>query len=308
MPGNARVHMTQTPYGLTEALLTWHVSAARDLPWRHTRNPWKILVSEVMSQQTQIDRVVAKWHEFIELWPTPEACADASLGDVLRVWQGLGYPRRAKHLHGAAIAIVELRYFPETLDGLLALPGVGPYTARAVLAFAFEQDVAVVDTNVGRVLARRAGQKLSTKAVQAAADLEVPAGKGWAWNQAILDLGASVCTARNPKCTDCPVSNWCNWKGLSEDPAVGSAGVSGKQARFEGSDRQARGRLMKVASQRPFLIDEVEAIIGFVAVLQKEIPHVEFTQDVQRGRAIAAALCAEGLLMQKGDLLMLPDG
>jgi len=142
----------------------------RDLPWRRTRDPWAILVSEVMLQQTQALRVIPKWEAFIAAYPAPAACAEASLGDVLRLWQGLGYPRRARNLHAAARQISEVGEFPATLDALLRLPGVGNYTARAVLAFAYEADVAVVDTNIGRVLARVAGHSLSPREVQAVAD------------------------------------------------------------------------------------------------------------------------------------------
>ena len=135
----------------------------RDLPWRRVRDPWAILVAEVMLQQTQAPRVVPKWEAFLESFPTPPACADAPLGDVLRLWHGLGYPRRARNLHLAAQEIVDRHggVVPDALDELLALPGVGAYTARAVLAFAYEQDVAVADTNIGRVLARTGGARLT---------------------------------------------------------------------------------------------------------------------------------------------------
>ncbi len=138
------------------AVLAWGAADLRDLPWRRERDPWRILVAEVMLQQTQADRVVPKWIEFLESFPTAAACARATLADVLRLWQGLGYPRRARNLRDAALLVVERHdgRLPDDLDALLALPGVGPYTARAVLAFAFEHDVAVVDTNIARVLAR----------------------------------------------------------------------------------------------------------------------------------------------------------
>ena len=122
--------------GFTGAVLAWGVPRLRDLPWRRTRDPWAVLVSEVMLQQTQVARVVPKWEGFLARFPDPAACAAAPLGDVLRAWQGLGYPRRARNLHAAARAVTELGGFPRDLDGLLALPGVGPYTARAVMAFA----------------------------------------------------------------------------------------------------------------------------------------------------------------------------
>ena len=184
----------------------------RDLPWRRERDPWTILVAEVMLQQTQAHRVIPKWEAFTTAYPTPASCAAASLGDVLRLWQGLGYPRRARNLQLAAGAIVDLHdgVVPDDLDALIALPGIGPYTARAVLAFAFERDVAVVDTNIARVLARTAGTRLTAKEAQASADELVPRNEGWAWNQILMDLGAVVCRP-TPDCAACPLEPDCRW-------------------------------------------------------------------------------------------------
>ena len=184
------------------------VPRLRDLPWRETRDPWAILVAEVMLQQTQADRVVPKWRAFVDAYPNPASCADATLGDVLRLWQGLGYPRRARNLHDAARAIVERHggAVPDGLAELRALPGVGPYTARAVRVFAFEHDEAVVETNIARLLARLAGARLTAKRIQAMADAIVPAGDGWAWNQVLMDLGAAVCRPV-PRCAECPVAS-----------------------------------------------------------------------------------------------------
>ena len=236
-------------------VLAWALPRLRDLPWRRTRDPWRILVSEVMLQQTQVRRVVPAWEAFCSEYPDPAACAAASLGDVLRRWQGLGYPRRARNLHATASVVVERHdgALPDDLDALLALPGVGPYTARAVLAFAFERDVAVVDTNIARVLARVAGRRLTPREVQALADDLVPADHGWVWNQAIMDLGATVCRP-TPRCDECPVAARCAWAraGRPEpDPALGSAGVSGRQAPFDGSARQARGAVLRALGTGP---------------------------------------------------------
>lgn len=236
----------------TGAVLDWGVPRLRDLPWRRTRDPWAVLVSEVMLQQTQVARVIPRWEAFLRRFPTATGCAAVPLGDVLREWQGLGYPRRARSLHAAAQRVTELGAFPRDLPGLLALPGVGPYTARALLAFAFELDAAVVDTNVARVYARMAGERLTPKRVQSMADAAAPADAAWAWNQCVIDLGAVVCRAATPVCVECPVQAMCAWVGGDgPDPAIGSSGVSGKQGRFEGSDRQARGRLMKALSAGP---------------------------------------------------------
>jgi A/G-specific adenine glycosylase len=254
-----------TPSPEQARLLGWAARQRRDLPWRRTRDPWSVLVSEVMLQQTQVDRVVPRWERFLQRWPTTSACAAAPLGDVLVEWQGLGYPRRARALHTAArqIEVVHEGRFPDHLEDLLALPGIGPYTARAVLAFAFERDVAVVDTNVGRVLARRHGVVLGARRAQEAADRWVPAGEGWAWNQGLLDVGALHCRPRVPRCEGCPVSETCTWflAGRPEpDPAKGSAAVSRRQARFEGSARQARGRLMAALGAGPVALDDVATV------------------------------------------------
>jgi A/G-specific adenine glycosylase len=216
------------------------------LPWRDTRDPWHVLVSEVMLQQTGVSRAMPKWSVFISEFPTALDCSQAPLGDVLRLWQGLGYPRRAKNLQAAAKVVVDQHggVVPNTLEDLLALPGVGPYTARAVLAFAFEVDAAVVDTNIARVLARFHGRTLKARDAQKLADDWVPQGEAWLWNQALMDLGATICRPQ-PMCDECPLSEKCSWRGNGADPSVGSAGVSVAQAKFAGSDRQARGRLMK---------------------------------------------------------------
>ena len=240
-----------SPDGPGYGLLGWWESERRDLPWRRTRDPWAVLVSELMLQQTQVARVVSRWPRFLERFPTPGVCAAAGAGAVVEEWAGLGYNRRAVSLHRCATVVVEAHEgnLPEDLDALLALPGIGPYTARAVLAFAFEHDVAVVDTNVGRILARTTGATLTGREAQAVADRLVPVGEGWAWNQAMLDLGATVCGKRLPACERCPVGATCAWyrRGrVPPDPAVGSHAVSRGQSRFEGSFRQGRARLLDV--------------------------------------------------------------
>ena len=276
---------------MTAAVLAWGVPRLRDLPWRRTRDPWAVLVSEVMLQQTQVPRVVPRWFDFLDAYPTPAACAAAPLGDVLRRWQGLGYPRRARNLHATAQRVTGLGAFPTTLDGLLALPGVGPYTARAVMAFAFEADVAVVDTNIARVLARLHGRRLTPRQVQAAADELVPAGDGWVWNQALMDLGAVLCRPV-PNCDECPLRAKCAYAGVGEDPAEGSAHVSVRQARYEGSDRQARGRLLAALGGAPVPMSSVA-----------EVMH----RTLAAAQVLVDALVAEGLVTRTGDTLHLPD-
>lgn len=235
--------MSDTSGDDREAVLAEGAVRFRDLPWRRTRDPWAVLVSEVMLHQTQVARVVPRWERFLLRWPTPAACAEASLGEVLSEWQGLGYPRRGRDLRRAAAVCVD-RYggaVPAELHDLLELPGVGPYTARAVLVFAHERELGVVDTNIARVLARRANRSLRPGEAQAAADSWVPAGRSWEWNQILMDLGATRCRPR-PDCEGCPVS--CAWRDAGHplpDPAVGTAGASRRQAPYDGSDRQLRG-------------------------------------------------------------------
>ena len=269
-------------------MLGWGLPRLRDLPWRRTRDPWAILVSEVMLQQTQVPRVIPKWLAFLDAYPTPAECAAAPLGDVLRLWQGLGYPRRARNLHLAAIEVVRLGEFPTTLDGLLSLPGIGAYTARAVLAFAFETDAAVVDTNIARVFARVGGVALTAKQVQTAADEALPRGMSWEWNQCLMELGAVLCRP-TPHCDECPLMTTCVWRGVGPDPAIGSAGVSRAQSRFEGSERQARGRLLKALAAGP-----IPTTAAGAAMMHPS------------SERLIAALCAEGLVSDDGQTLRLP--
>lgn len=268
-----------------DALLAWGMPQLRDLPWRATRDPWAILVAEVMLQQTRAARVAPRWESFLDRFPTPAACASAALGDVLQGWHGLGYPRRGRNLHVAAGQIVERHAgrVPDELASLLALPGVGPYTAGAVLVFAHGRDVGVVETNIARVLARTGGQRLTPLAAQRLADSLVPQGEGWAWNQVLMDLGATRCRPV-PLCAGCPVAVDCAWHASGHpvpDPAVGSAGVSTTQAPFEGSDRQARGAVLR-------------------ALLAGGRPVGDFRPSIVDG------LVADGLVERAGDHLRLP--
>ncbi len=231
-------------------MLEWGTARRRDLPWRHTRDPWAILVSEVMLQQTQVDRVVPHYERFLAAYPTPADCARARPADVVRLWSGLGYNRRALHLHRAATTVVTRHggALPEQDAALRALPGVGPYTARAVRSFAFGKDVAAVDTNGVRVLARAvAGAPLSLREATALGDRLVPAGASWEFNQTMFDLGATVCTARHPDCAGCPLSRLCAWRRagrVTDDPWRGSP-TARPQPAFAGSDREGRGRLLE---------------------------------------------------------------
>jgi A/G-specific adenine glycosylase len=222
------------------AILAWYAAVRRDLPWRRTCDPYRILVSEVMLQQTQVARVVPYYEAFLERFPDESGLADAPAADVLRAWSGLGYNRRALALQAAARVVVRDGW-PADAAGLLALPGVGPYTAAAVASFAFGEQVAAVDTNVRRVIERldrraRRPRELAERAAEL-----VPAGRAPDWNQALMELGATVCSARAPACEACPAAA-CRSRGR---PLVSStARRDGERVRFEATDRWVRGRIV----------------------------------------------------------------
>jgi A/G-specific adenine glycosylase len=213
-----------------ELLLAWFAAKGRDLPWRKTTDPYAILVSEVMLQQTQVERVVPRYLRWLERWPTVDALAAAATADVLREWQGLGYNRRALNLWRAATVIAE-NGWPSDLTGL---PGVGEYTAAAIRNFAFGEDVLPLDTNVGRVQ-ERSGHAFAPRSAQA-----------------LMDLGATVCLARVPRCNACPLAEGCPSRGRRYAPLR-------KQSRFEGSFRQRRARALRsiLAGEQP---DDDEAV------------------------------------------------
>jgi A/G-specific adenine glycosylase len=232
-----------------ELLLAWYSQNGRKLPWRETQDPYAILVSEVMSQQTQVERVIPRWHRWLERWPTVEALAAASAADVIVEWQGLGYNRRALNLHRAA-QHVAAHGWP---DDLTELPGVGRYTADAVACFAFGRDVLPVDVNVRRIQERTGAAFTSAAA------------------QALMDLGATVCLARIPRCGACPLADACPSRGRRYEPLR-------KQGPFEGSFRQRRAAALRAvaAGEQP---SDAEAV---------------------------AALARDGLVHVEGDLVSLP--
>lgn len=274
-------------------LMAWGHTNLRDLPWRRSRDPWLVLVSETMLQQTQVARIIDRLPRFLGRFPTPSACAAAPAGHVVKEWAGLGYNRRPLNLHRAATVMVADHQgeVPVELEALLALPGVGPYTARAVRAFAFEQPAAVVDTNIGRVLARLDGATLSPRKAQERAD-ELAVGQPvWLWNQSLMELGALVCTKRTPACKTCPLATRCRWRGSGPDPATGSAAVSVPQARFEGSDRQLRGRLVAALRAAPVAMAEVALVLD---------------APTDRADRIVAGLVRDGLAVEDGRDLRLP--
>lgn len=275
------------PEEISAALLAWAEAHGRDLPWRATRDPWAVLVAEMMLQQTQVTRVIGRYEAFLARFPDPASAAAAPLGDLLTLWSGLGYNRRARYLHEVARVVVADHggRLPRDLDALTALPGIGPYTARAVLAFAFEEPVGVVDTNAARVLARAvAGRPLGRSEAQRLADAAVPEGGSWAYNQALLDLGATVCVAGRPACSRCPLEPACAW-ALAGRPAPDPAARAYRQPAFEGSDRQGRGRVMAALVSGPIPVGQIPLVAGW-------------PEDPSRVARVVDGLVADGLAVR----------
>lgn len=234
---------------IRSALLTWYEHNKRPIPWRQTTDPYPILVAEVMSQQTQLSRVITPYKRFIEKWPTVEDLAKASLADVISFWSdhSLGYNSRARYLHESANLVVDefQGSFPRTPDELKTLPGVGPYTANAVASFAFNNGNGVVDTNVKRILYRAFGVPDDQNAFRAAANEFLPEGNSRLWNNAVMELGGTVCQ-KTPACDEgkCPFREWC----LAYSSGDFKAPDVPQQSRFSGSRRQYRGRVISELS------------------------------------------------------------
>jgi A/G-specific adenine glycosylase len=272
-------------------LLDWYDREHRDLPWRRADvTPWQILVSEFMLQQTPVARVEPVWLNWVARWPTPSATAAAGAADVLRAWGKLGYPRRAKRLHECAVAIATEHddVVPADVDTLLTLPGIGAYTARAIACFAYRQAVPVVDTNVRRVVARavhgRADAPASPRDLADVAAL-LPEGEAAPrFSAALMELGATVCTARTPRCGICPLSS-CAWRSLGYPPA---GSPSRPVQRYAGTDRQVRGRLLDVLRGSHFPVTRAELDVAWL------------TDTAQRDRALDSLL-VDGLVEQTAD-------
>lgn len=289
---------------LHEPLLRWYDDHARDLPWRAPgTTPWAVLLSEVMSQQTPVARVEPAWRAWLARWPDPAALAAASTADVLRAWDRLGYPRRALRLHECARVLVERHggQVPDDEAALLALPGVGTYTAAAVLAFAFGKRAVVLDTNVRRVLARAVGgaalpppSQTRAEEQRAAAALPADPATSARWNVAVMELGALVCTARAPRCDACPVRDRCAWLAAGR-PADTHAGRRRTQA-WHGTDRQARGRVLALLRSLPAPATHGQVLAA--ATLPDAPPE-------QPGRVVASLL-ADGLVAEVGAGYALP--
>ncbi len=284
--------MSDNPY--STAVLAWYETNARDLPWRRPdASPWSILVSEIMLQQTPVVRVLPAWEAWMERWPTPAHLAKEPSGEAVRMWNRLGYPRRALRLHACAVAITEEHNgeVPDDHATLLALPGIGAYTAAAVASFAYGQRHAILDTNVRRVLARAETgveypPKTQTKAEVALAESLLPPLPSVAarWGVAVMELGALVCTARSPRCADCPIAGQCAWRSAGR-PAYDGPPRRGQT--YAGTDRQVRGKLLAV------LRDSTEPVA-------KAALDAVWDDHVQRERSLDA-LIDDGLVDPLGD-------
>jgi A/G-specific adenine glycosylase len=272
-------------------LLAWYDVAQRDLPWRRPGvSAWQILVSEFMLQQTPVARVEPIWRDWVARWPTPSATAAASAADVLRAWGKLGYPRRAKRLHECATAIASAHgdVVPDDVDVLLTLPGIGAYTARAVACFAYRKRVPVVDTNVRRVVARVVhGRADSPASVRDLGDVEALLpndADAPRFSVALMELGATVCTARSPRCGVCPLSS-CAWRAAGFPPAATPAR---RPQRYAGTDRQVRGKLLDVLRGNTTPVSRAQLDVAWL------------TDTAQRDRALDSLL-VDGLVEQTPD-------
>ena len=279
-------------------VIDWFAVNGRDLPWRRPGfTPWGALVSEFMLQQTPVNRVLPKLAEWLERWPTPASLAEASPGDAVRAWDRLGYPRRALNLHASAVAIVERHggVVPSNVDELLALPGIGDYTARAVSVFAYGQRHPVVDINIRRVIARAVlglsdpGPAAKRDLVDMEALLPESDADAKAFNAGIMELGALVCVARTPRCEACPIADLCAWR-LAGYPATDGPAAP-KQKKYEGSDRQVRGVVL------------AELRASDVPVFRSELT---WPDTAQLDRAIAG-LILDGLIVETGNAYELPS-
>jgi A/G-specific adenine glycosylase len=244
---------------LQRAVLGWYEANGRDLAFRRTADPWAILVSEVMAQQTQAARAAEAWTRFMAAFPSPTSLAAATPATVVRAWRGLGYNRRSLALRAAAIEIEERHggRVPNSLEALVALPGVGPYTARAVLAIAFAQPVAALDVNIRRVVGRAfADVAVAPRELQAIGDSLVPRDHVAEWTHALMDIGAAFCRPTTPRCEACPLRAWCTYAatqlgGEAAAPRARSRPATAAPIRFELTNRWLRGRILDRLREAP---------------------------------------------------------
>jgi A/G-specific adenine glycosylase len=269
---------------MQSAVLGWYADNARPLAFRRTADPWSVLMSEVIAQQTQAARAAEAWTRLIAEFPTPAALATVSPATAIRAWRGLGYNRRALALRAAAIAIVNEHggRVPDTFEDLVRLPGIGPYTARAVLAIAFDRDVAALDTNIGRVVGRAflaEPATLESRRFQALADRFVPHGRAAMWTHALMDVGAAFCRKRDPRCAACPLAAHCRYLAAGR-PRERPKGARPPKQPFRSTSRWLRGRILDrlrdarasrwVVFDAPIGEHTLDAVLDALAALSRE--------------------------------------
>ncbi|MDJ0339454.1 A/G-specific adenine glycosylase [Cryobacterium sp. PH31-O1] len=295
------MNVTPSPKMISSVLNSWFVANARDLPWRRDGfGAWGILVSEFMLQQTPVSRVIPRLEEWLARWPTPASLAAVPPSEAVRAWSSLGYPRRALWLHAAAVQITQLHggVVPSGVDDLLALTGIGDYTARAVAAFAYGHRHPVVDTNTRRVIARAVAGVGEPSPPSRARDLDAmgallphSAQEAALFNAAIMELGAVVCTSRSPHCEVCPIRDDCAWRAADYPEYTGTRKTV--QKKFEGSDRQVRGLIMAELRSTHRSVTDAE-----IATLWP---------DAAQLRRSLASLVTDGLAVPAPDGYILPE-
>ncbi len=282
---------------MNNEILSWYKKNGRDLPWRHTTDPYKILVSEVMLQQTQVDRVIQKYDSFLARFPTIDMLAAASRMDVIREWSGLGYNRRAVYLHEFAKEIAKRGGWPATPEELAKLPGIGPYTSRSVLVFARNADEVLIEANIRRIYLRLfLGNPRSnpSEKIGELAKKNLPNGHSRDWHNALMDFGSMVCTAKSPSCENCPVAEQCVSKKTmtkEEMQRVASSIFKTTQSKFEGSNRWYRSQIVK-------LLQKEERIS--IAALGKKIKEDYVRSETGWLKEIVDGLVRDGLVAKEG--------
>lgn len=296
-PSETDVTVTAELVGVRRQLLAWYDAAHRDFPWRGLTDPYAVLVSEVMLQQTQASRIAARFPPFMDRFPTAASLATASSADVLAAWSGIGYNRRAVSLQRAVAAVTE-HGWPRDVAGLQRLPGIGPYTARAVASLAFGQPVGVVDTNVRRWLVRRFAVADRPRELQALADaLASGPGNAASWTHATMEFGANVCRSRAPLCGSCPIRNGCPSRGIAAAIRVP------RQTAFRGSDRAYRGTLLRLLAAAAPLHRLREPAAR--ATLARATHRVGPPLDDDAWERLLARLSSEGLIHRSGQEIAL---
>lgn len=302
---------------IQRALLAWHREQGMHAPWRESGDPYEVLVAAVMAQQTQMSRVMPSYERFVAAFPTVESLAEASAGDVIRVWAGMGYNQRAIRLHRAARTIVGAGW-PHDAAALAQIDGVGPFTAAIIASFAFAESAACVDTNVRRVLGRLVGDEtIDGKRLQSLADNMLAVREPARWNQAVMDYGARVCTVR-PKCGECVVARWCPSRRdrpatndhrdraallrVADEPATYTARAKPKrQPKFEGSARWWRGRIIDALRTLP------PGSSMTMSALRAALSGAGNPPLADELKVLVSALESHGLIALRGRQISLPD-